>query len=82
MKWVKCIRNDYYLNDGLIYLEVGKIYKVLKSQYIFKDKPITITIKDKSGFNTYLIKDNITNITFFEDATAEVRDKKLNDLGI
>ena len=75
MKWVKCIRND-----GLIYLEVGKIYKFLKSQYIFKDKPITITIKDKSGFNTYLIKDN--NITFFEDATAEVRDKKLNDLGI
>ena len=70
MKWVKCIRND-----GLIYLEVGKIYKFLKSQYIFKDKPITITIKDKSGFN-------INNITFFEDATAEVRDKKLNDLGI
>lgn len=79
MRWVKCIRNDYWFND---YLEVGKIYKVLKLQYIFKDKQIAITIKDKYGFHTYLIKDNINNITFFEDATAEVRDKNLNNLGI
>jgi len=73
MKWVKCIRNDY----GLIsYFDIDMIYEVLRFD------GLKITIKDKSGFNTYLVKDIINNIIFFEDATSEVRNDKLKKLGI
>ena len=75
MKWVKCIRNDYALTSSL---DVDMIYEVLRFE--LSTHGGKITIKDKSGFNTYLVKDVINNITFFEDATAEVRENKINSI--
>ena len=75
MKWVKCIRNDYGLISSL---DVDMIYEVLRFE--LSTHGGKITIKDKSGFNTYLVKDVINNITFFEDATAEVRENKINSI--
>lgn len=75
MKWVKCIRNDYGLQDCL---DIDIIYQVLRFE--LSTHGGKITIKDKSGFNTYLVKDVINNITFFEDVTTEVRDSKINDI--
>ena len=75
MKWIKCIRNDYGLTSSL---DVDMIYEVLRFE--LSTHGGKITIKDKSGFNTYLVKDVINNITFFEDATAEIRDNKIDKL--
>ena len=71
MKYVKCL-----------YVEVGsrltsnKIYEVF--DYFIDNDGEYVEIIDNTGDKaTYLLEKN-----WFEDATAEIRDNKLNDLGI
>lgn len=68
MKWVKCV-----YKGSIDRLTVGKIYDVLK-QY---DRCITIIV-DNGDRLIYFI--TIKDIIWFEDATAEIRDNKLNEI--
>jgi hypothetical protein len=71
MKYVKCL----YVEIGSR-LTVNKIYKV--SDYFIDKDTMYVEIIDNTGDKAiYSVEKN-----WFEDATAEIRDKKLNDLGI
>jgi hypothetical protein len=71
MKYVKCL----YVEIGSR-LTLNKIYKV--SDYFFDKDTMYVEIIDNTGDKAiYSVEKN-----WFEDATAEIRDKKLNDLGI
>jgi hypothetical protein len=71
MKWVKCV------NPLAINLTYQKIYEV-KSSWLSDWSNLTyiIIVNDADFECTYDIH------TWFEDATAKVRDNKLNELGI
>ena len=71
MKYVKCL----YVEIGSR-LTVNKIYKV--SDYFIDNDTMYVEIIDNTGDKAiYSVEKN-----WIEDATAEIRDKKLNDLGI
>jgi hypothetical protein len=71
MKYVKCL----YVEVGSR-LTLNKIYEVFNHLVIGDDSYVEI-IDNTGDRSTYLV-----NKDWFEDATAEIRDKKLNDLGI
>jgi len=71
MKYVRCL----YVEIGSR-LTLNKIYKV--SDYFIDKDTMYVEIIDNTGDKAiYSVEKN-----WFEDATAEIRDKKLNDLGI
>jgi hypothetical protein len=71
MKYVKCL----YVEIGSR-LTLNKIYKV--SDYFIDKDTMYVEIIDNTGDKAiYSVEKN-----WFEDATVEIRDKKLNDLGI
>jgi hypothetical protein len=71
MKYVKCL----YVEIGSR-LTLNKIYKV--SDYFIDNDTMYVEIIDNTGDKAiYSVEKN-----WFEDATVEIRDKKLNDLGI
>lgn len=76
MKYVICRYNG---NSKGIRLTVGKLYEVLE-YFNSINYGTTILIKDNSGdeMNYSMIGDN--NIAWFEDATAEIREEKLNKI--
>jgi hypothetical protein len=69
MKWIKYKGVDNH-QDRLTY---NKIYKVNHITY-FGDTPVMIFVVDNNGLPIY--------INYYEDVTAEVREQKLNQLGI
>lgn len=71
MKYVKCL----YVEVGSR-LTLNKIYEVFNHIVIGDDSYVEIidNIGDKS---TYLVNED-----WFEDASSEIRNSKLNDLGI
>lgn len=71
MKYVKCL----YVEVGSR-LTLNKIYEVFNHLVIGDDSYVEI-IDNTGDRSTYLV-----NKDWFEDATTEIRDKKLNDLGI
>lgn len=76
MKWAKCIYNTIYLQNHNVQsnrLTVGKIYEVLEYNYSKYNESI-IVINDKHERSLYY------TIGWFEDATSEVRDNKLNKI--
>ena len=86
MKWVKCV---YTINKDI--LTPNKIYSVIKtSNHNFGtskgggiEEIVTyVTLLNNNGDeNTYTMIDNHNN-AWFINADAEVRDNKLNELGI
>lgn len=71
MRYVKCL----YVEIGSR-LTLNKIYEVF--DYFIDNDIKYVEIIDNTGDKaTYLVENN-----WFEDATAEIRDKKLNELGI
>lgn len=79
MKWVKCINTSAFLGGQTTRpLTAGKIYTVKEtrklSQLHFTLNEILIDDDDN--------KERWYDFERFEDATAEVRDNKLNELGI
>ena len=78
MKWVKCVYNDdNYFND----LTVGKIYEVLSvASFIGSNNigPVIDIINDKGESVAMYMKDD--DGVWFEDADAEVRDNKINQI--
>jgi hypothetical protein len=72
MKYVKCL----YTEVNSRRLTLNKIYEVL--DYFIDGDDNYVEIIDNTGDKAiYSVYKN-----WFEDATAEMRDKKLNDLGI
>ena len=72
MKYVKCL----YASVNTKRLTSNKIYEVL--DYFIDNDGEYVEIIDNTGDKViYSVDEN-----WFEDATAEMRDKKLNDLGI
>jgi len=74
MKWVKCVYNGSGDFDSLT---VGKIYKVVNHN---TDKESVDIINDKNELRNLYIIDG--HGRWFEDVTAEVRNDKLNKIGI
>lgn len=78
MKWVKCVyNNDNYFND----LTVGKIYEVLSVASLYGSDdigPVINLITDKGESVAMYMKDG--DGRWFEDADAEVRDNKINQI--
>ncbi len=83
MKWIKCV-----YNGGFETLTVGKIYKVLGHTHHSSTKH-TIVSDRVCIINDLGQRDSLSLITsdgdaitkvWFEDATDEVRDKKLNEI--
>lgn len=75
MKWVKCVYNG---GSGDNELTIGKIYKVI----IYYpgsvwDERVDIEKDNRVLSNLYLLD---TDGRWFEDATAEVRDNKINQI--
>ena len=71
MKYVKCL----YVEVGSR-LTLNKIYEVF--DYFIDNDTMYVEIIDNTGDKAiYSVEKN-----WFEDATVEIRDKKLNDLGI
>lgn len=70
MKVVKCVHES-----GSVPLTKDKIYDVI----IFADEWIRI-INDNGDEEFYYLKD--TDGTWFVDATADIREEKLKELGI
>ena len=75
MKWVKCIISSSKNVSGLT---TGKIYDVIKYNK-YNDDAIVIK-NDYNQEGIYYMKDS-TGV-WFEDATAEIREEKLKELGI
>lgn len=74
MKYVRCIYN----NKSHIRLTINKIYEVV-NVFQIGDQIISILIIDNKGDESaYFIKNN--DIVWFEDATAYIRDNKINEL--
>lgn len=77
MKWVKCVYNDdNYCND----LTVGKIYEVLSVPSFIGSiiGPVIDIINDKGESVAMYMQDD--DGIWFEDADAEVRDNKINQI--
>lgn len=72
MKYVKCL----YAQNGSRRLTLNKIYEVFDYRIDGDDKYVEII--DNTGDRAIYSVDK----NWFEDATAEMRDKKLNELGI
>lgn len=72
MKYVKCL----YASANTTRLTSNKIYEVL--DYFIDNDGEYVEIIDNTGDKAIYSVDK----NWFEDATAEMRDKKLNDLGI
>ncbi len=70
MKWVKCL-----YTGGLSTITLGKIYEVLS---IVNNNNICF-INDSGYENLWLVIDGLDN-TWFEDATAEVRNNSINQI--
>ena len=76
MKWVKCVNK---LGHGVTY---GKIYEV-KNLYDWNGLKYIELIDDKGILTTYdIFQSHPNDKIWFEDATADIRDNKLKDLGI
>jgi hypothetical protein len=76
MKWVRCVNK---LGHGVTY---GKIYKV-RNYYDWNGQKYIELIDDDGRITTYdMFQSHPNNRLWFEDATADIRDNKLNDLGI
>ena len=78
MKWVKCVYNDdNYFND----FTVGKIYEVLSVASFIGSNEIgpVIDIIDDKGESVAMYMQDADGI-WFEDADAEVRDNKINQI--
>jgi hypothetical protein len=73
MKWVKCI----YSGSGNE-LTIGKIYKVINYSNVNKLDETVEIIKDDGELRELLLVD--PDGIWFEDADAEVRDNKINDI--
>lgn len=74
MKYARCIYN----NKSHIRLTINKIYEVINIFQI-DNQIISIQIIDNKGDeSSYFIKNN--DIVWFEDATAYIRDNKINNL--
>ncbi len=74
MKYARCIYN----NNSHIRLTTNKIYEVI-NVFQIGDQIISILIIDNKGDESaYFIKNN--DIVWFEDATAYIRDNKINNL--
>ena len=71
MKYVRCL----YVEIGSR-LTLNKIYKV--SDYFIDKDTMYVEIIDNTGDKAIYSEEK----NWFEDATAEIRDRKLNDLGI
>ena len=83
MKWVKCLYNGSSDNG----LTIGKIYKVINHYpgsvwdervEIIKDRHVIDIINDKGESVAMYMKDG--DGVWFEDADAEVRDNKINQI--
>lgn len=79
MKWVKCVYNDdNYFND----LTIGKIYEVLSVSSLVTNTttigPVIDIINDKGEPIAMYMQDS--DCIWFEDADAEVRDNKINQI--
>lgn len=76
MKWVKCVYSGGSHND----LTIGKIYKVINHfPGDVSDERVEIINDNDVSFDFYVID---TDGIWFEDADAEVRHNKINQLGI
>ncbi len=74
MKYVRCIYN----NNSHIRLTINKIYEVI-NLFQIDNQILSIQIIDNKGDESaYFIKNN--DIVWFEDATAYIRDNKINEL--
>jgi hypothetical protein len=75
MKWVKCINTSALLGGQTTRpITAGKIYAVKETRKLSLINEILIDDDDN--------KERWYHFERFEDATAEVRDNKLNELGI
>ena len=75
MKWVKCINTSALLGGQTTRpITAGKIYVVKETRKLSLINEILIDDDDN--------KERWYHFERFEDATAEVRDNKLNELGI
>lgn len=68
MKWIKNKGTDNSHQGRLTY---DKIYKVNHITY-FGDTPVMVFVLDNNGFPIY--------VNYYEDATAEVRDNKIDTI--
>lgn len=76
MKWVRCVNK---LGHGVTY---GKIYEVV-NYYDWKGQKYIELIDNNGHLVTYdMFKSHPNNRLWFEDATADIRDMKLKELGI
>jgi len=74
MKYARCINN----NKSHIRLTINKIYEVI-NLFQIDNQILSIQIIDNKGDESaYFIKNN--DIVWFEDATAYIRDNKINEL--
>lgn len=74
MKYVRCIYN----NNSHIRLTINKIYEVINEVKINNQVIFIQIIDNKGDESSYFIKNK--NIVWFEDATAYIRDNKINNL--
>lgn len=83
MKWVKCV-----YNGDNNHLTIGKIYKVI-NHFPGRNERVEI-IKDNNVLRDFYLRDidgmwhedatEINQLVWFEDADAEVRDNKINQI--
>lgn len=77
MKWVRCLYSGS--TDWNNELTVGKIYKVINYySNVNKLNETVEIIKDDGELDTLFLVD--PDGIWFEDATTEVRDNKINDI--
>lgn len=69
MKWVKCL---YSVNHQYALTTIGKIYEVLSF-----DNEVVCIINDDGEKDCFM---NTRDVIWFEDATAEIRDNKINQI--
>lgn len=78
MKYVKCINP---LAPGLTYNKIYEVKKLFLSAW--SEQTFIDIINDQGGLVTYNLSLHSNNGgEWFEDATAYIRDNKLNELGI
>lgn len=74
MKWVRCVSK---LGHGFTY---DKIYEV-RNYYDFKGQKYIELIDDDGRINTCdMFKSHPNDRIWFEDATAEIRENKINSI--
>jgi len=76
MKWVKCLYSGS--GDWGNELTIGKIYKVINYSNVNKLDETVEIIKDDGELRELLLVD--PDGIWFEDADAEVRDNKINQI--